>query len=536
MIAFFLSFIVFIGLEYLMQQSQSKINNENKNITKTKQTTTLTKATPTVANINDNSTPSIMATPKMANSGNNKDINRQLIETTPIISTIKSDKFIIEIDNLGRIAQYTLLENKYKNDKNESLKLFDNTKVKPLEVRFSDPILNREAFSKYYTASVSKIDLKESAKIILTQRLSKTTITKIIKFYKDGHYDLDIKLSSNQNYFITTGYRPIADKSRFMIVKGALIKDNKNIINTIEDKKGEGNEQFSHATIVSAFDRYYSSVFYKFEKGMQVSLLKDNNNNPIIFIQGKQNINLNGYIGAKDYKILKSINPQLTDIIEYGWFTFLSKPFFAIIMWIHNLIGNWGWAIIFFTILVKLTLFPLSYKGMMSMQKLKDLAPKMKEIKERYGKDPQKMNMHMMELYRKHNANPMGGCLPMLLQIPVFFALYRVLLNAVELQGAEWIIWIDDLSKMDPFFILPILMGASMYLQQKITPSTITDPIQQKIFMYLPAIMTIFFITFPSGLVLYWLTNNILSITQQYYINNAYEKHKQEEIKAHHKH
>jgi YidC/Oxa1 family membrane protein insertase len=160
------------------------------------------------------------------------------------------------------------------------------------------------------------------------------------------------------------------------------------------------------------------------------------------------------------------------------------------------------------------------------MQKLKDLAPKMKEIKEKYGKDPQKMNMKMMEMYKKHGANPMGGCLPMLLQIPVFFALYRVLLNADELQGAPWILWIGDLSKMDPYFVLPILMGASMYFQQKITPSNITDPLQEKIFKFFPVIMTVFFVTFPSGLVLYWLTNNILSIAQQYYINLAYEKHK----------
>ena len=193
---------------------------------------------------------------------------------------------------------------------------------------------------------------------------------------------------------------------------------------------------------------------------------------------------------------------------------------------IFDFVGNWGWAIVLFTLLVKLVLFPLSYKGMMSMQKLKDLAPKMKEIKERYGKDPAKMNQQMMELYKKHGANPMGGCLPMLLQIPVFFALYRVLLNADELQGAPWILWITDLSRQDPYFILPILMGATMFLQQQITPNTMTDPMQQKIFKWFPVLMTFFFLTFPSGLVLYWLTNNILSIAQQVYINRAYEKHK----------
>jgi len=532
MLAFFLSFVVFIGLEYLIQQSQPKVTNENN--TTTKQTTTLAQTTPTVVNLNDNSTPATIATPKVVNS--NGTINAPIVQTSPIISTIKSDNFIIEIDNLGRIGQFTLLEERFKSEENEALKLFDNTKAKALELRFSDPSLNKEAFSTNYTASISKVDLKENITVVLTQKLSKTTVTKTVKFYKNGHYDLNIKLSSKQDYFITTGYRPTADKSKFMIVKGALVKGSDNIINVIEDGEAQGNEKFAKATIASAFDRYYTSMLYNLENGLQVSLLKDSEDNPLIFIQGEQNMALNGYIGTKDYRILESINPELTNIIEYGWFTFLSKPFFAVTIWIHDYVGNWGWAIILFTLLVKLILFPLSYKGMMSMQKLKDLAPKMKDIKERYGKDPQKMNMHMMELYRKHDANPMGGCLPMLLQIPIFFSLYRVLLNAVELQGAPWIMWIDDLSKMDPYFILPVLMGASMFLQQKLTPSTITDPMQQKIFMYLPAVMTLFFITFPAGLVLYWLTNNILSIAQQYYINSAYEKHKKEEIEAHHKH
>jgi YidC/Oxa1 family membrane protein insertase len=142
--------------------------------------------------------------------------------------------------------------------------------------------------------------------------------------------------------------------------------------------------------------------------------------------------------------------------------------------------------------------------------------------------------MKMMELYKRHGANPFGGCLPLLMQIPIFFALYRVLLNADELQGAPWILWIQDLSKMDPYYILPLVMGATMWYQQKITPSNFTDPLQEKIFKFFPILMTFFFVTFPSGLVLYWLTNNILSIGQQYYVNKAYAKHKQAEIDSHH--
>ena len=157
------------------------------------------------------------------------------------------------------------------------------------------------------------------------------------------------------------------------------------------------------------------------------------------------------------------------------------------------------------------------------MQKMKDLAPKMKELQAKYKGDPQRMNAAVMELYKKHGANPLGGCLPLLLQIPVFFAIYRLLLNAVELQGAGWILWIDDLSRLDPYFVLPILMGATMYYQQKITPSNFTDPMQEKIFKFLPIIFTFFFITFPSGLVLYWFVNNLFSIGQQYIVNRKFE-------------
>jgi YidC/Oxa1 family membrane protein insertase len=170
---------------------------------------------------------------------------------------------------------------------------------------------------------------------------------------------------------------------------------------------------------------------------------------------------------------------------------------------------------------------------MVSMQKMKDIAPQVKAVQAKYKGDPQRMNAAVMDLYKKHGANPLGGCLPMLLQIPVFFAIYRVLLNAVELQGAPWIFWVNDLSRMDNTFVLPILMGASMYYQQKLTPSNFTDPLQEKIFKYLPIIFTFFFITFPSGLVLYWFVNNLFSIAQQFIVNQQFKNAKDLEIAAH---
>ena len=200
---------------------------------------------------------------------------------------------------------------------------------------------------------------------------------------------------------------------------------------------------------------------------------------------------------------LEAINPKLTDVIEYGWFTFIAKPLFTLLSFLHGYLGNWGWSIVVMTILIRLVLYPLTYKGMVSMNKLKELAPKVKELQAKYKGEPQKLNTHMMELYKKHGANTMDGCLPIILQIPIFFAIYRVLLNAVELKSAPWILWIHDLSVMDPYFILPIAMGATMYLQQRITPTNFTDPMQEKIMRFLPLIFTFFFMTFPAGLTLY---------------------------------
>jgi len=444
-----------------------------------------------------------------------------------ILTTITAKNFIIKIDKFGRVVSTKLLKEKYKNEEGGYLELFDPSKTLPLEVRFADTALNNEAFQVAYTASTSQVDLDNSPEAVtLIQKLSTLTVTKKITFYVDGHYDLDVSTDKPTEFFLTPGHRPEADHSRYMLVRGALVRDTEGILTSIEDGDAEKVEVIPAATIVSAFDRYDASLFYNFDKPLNATVSIDAGDNPLPFVKGTQALSLHGYIGPKDWRLFESIHPDLVNAIEFGWFTFLSKPFFKVMLWIHDFVGNWGWAIILFTLLVKLILFPLSYKGMMSMNKMRDLAPKMKELKERYGKDPAKLNKHMMELYKKHGANPMGGCLPMLLQIPVFFALYRVLLNADELQGAPWIGWIVDLSDKDPFYILPILMGVSMFFQQKITPNTMTDPMQKKIFQWFPVIMTFFFLTFPAGLVLYWLTNNLLSIAQQFYINTAYEKYK----------
>jgi YidC/Oxa1 family membrane protein insertase len=469
-------------------------------------------------------------TPKIVNSSTTQvqsvGQNAAPLSTIKALTTVTSDRFIYTIDDFARIAQVKMLEKKYEYE-GKKLELLNPNWVKPLEIRFADRALNAEALKTPYTTSSETVDLNsDTSKVTLTQKLSSTTVTKELTFYKDGHYDININLSSPAQYFITTGQRPDADHTRYMVVQGALIKKSNGVVEIIEDGDAEDSLTLPNAEFATAFDRYFASILYNFEKPLNVSTLTTDEENALVFVQGEPSFSLHGYIGPKESKVLANIDPKLTDAIEYGWFTFISKPLFKVLEWFHGLVGNWGWAIVLVTLLIKLLLFPLSYKGMMSMQKLKDLAPQIKELKEKYGKDPQKMNLKMMEIYKKNGANPMGGCLPMILQIPIFFAIYRVLLNAVELQGAPWVLWITDLSQKDPYFILPILMGVSMWYQQRITPNTMTDPMQQKIFQWLPVVMTFFFLTFPAGLVLYWLVNNIFTIAQQFVINNAYEKHK----------
>jgi YidC/Oxa1 family membrane protein insertase len=271
---------------------------------------------------------------------------------------------------------------------------------------------------------------------------------------------------------------------------------------------------------------------FGFSKDTNIIVERDREDNPVVYFDGLKNISFAGYVGQKEYKVLENIDPVLTNAIEYGWFTFASKPLFALLSWLHGIFGNWGWSIIALTLIIRTVLYPLTYKGMVSMQKIKEISPKIKELQAKYKGDPQRMNAAVMDMYKKHNANPLGGCLPMLLQIPVFFAIYRVLLNAVELQGAPWALWITDLSRMDDLYILPILMGASMYYQQKLTPNNFTDPMQEKVFKYLPVIFTFFFLTFPSGLVLYWFVNNLFSIAQQFIVNQQFKNAKDAQIAA----
>ncbi len=228
------------------------------------------------------------------------------------------------------------------------------------------------------------------------------------------------------------------------------------------------------------------------------------------------------YVGPKIQSRLEQIAEGLELTVDYGALTILAKPIFWLLQKIHALVGNWGWSIVLLTLLIKLAFYKPSEMSYKSMAQMRKLAPRLQALKERYGDDKQKLNQAMMDLYRTEKINPLGGCLPILVQIPVFIALYWVLLESVELRQAPFILWIKDLSTKDPYFVLPLIMGVTMFIQQKLNPAPL-DPIQAKVMMALPVVFTVMFAFFPSGLVLYWVTNNTLSIAQQWVITRRVE-------------
>ena len=503
-----LSFAFFIGYTTLFPPQAPNSADANKSV----QTTSTVTQAATVNNV-VNSTDS-----------NKSDFSTVKTVTSDTLTTISSKEFALKVDTLGRISSVVLKNTKHDSKDGKLAELIPVEGAKPLQIRFADEALDALAQKTPFSSNADDIVLGDNGKaeVIFTQSLPNFTVTKKVTFFSDGHYEASINLSEDKKYSLYVGQHPHINDD-MMTVIGGMIYAGDNLTTIFEDGDVEGREIFSDVHLVSAFDQYYATILYGFDKSTQVIVERDINDNPVSYLEGSKDFAFKGYIGPKEYKALNAIDPVLVNAIEFGFFTFVASPIFKVLMWLHSIFGNWGWSIIALTALIRMVLYPLTQKGMVSMQKIKEIAPRIKEVQEKYKGDPQRMNAAVMEMYKKHGANPLGGCLPLILQIPVFFAIYRVLLNAVELQGAEWILWVHDLSRMDPYYILPILMGATMYYQQKITPSNFTDPLQEKIFKFLPIIFTFFFFTFPAGLVLYWFINNIFSIAQQYLVNKQFE-------------
>jgi YidC/Oxa1 family membrane protein insertase len=351
------------------------------------------------------------------------------------------------------------------------------------------------------------------------------SIRRTYTFHNGGYkFDLKDEVTGIPEYWIAVGTDfGIHDrKDESVHVGPILLKDVDRI--EIDSKKLKDAESYQGGLKwIAMEDKYFFAGIVPVGQVDEARIWKIQDTSVIAF-KGKPGINnFLIYAGPKEHDRLKELNVGLEHIIDFGFFSIIARPLFWLLKFFYNFMGNYGWAIVLLTIVTRIPFIPLLNKSHQSMKKMQDIQPKMNEIREKYKKDPQRMQKEMMGLYKKHKVNPMGGCLPILLQIPVFFALYTILSIAVELWGAPFMLWITDLSAKDPYYILPIVMGITMVIQQKMTPSSM-EPKMQKIMMFMPVIFTFMFLNFASGLVLYWLVNNILSIIQQFYINRKLAK------------
>ncbi|MBN2644534.1 MAG: membrane protein insertase YidC [Desulfuromonadaceae bacterium] len=322
-----------------------------------------------------------------------------------------------------------------------------------------------------------------------------------------------------------------AENSRFDYIGAISYIDNKLIHNESDDLK-EKSESFrlDNLSWVGYTNKYFISTlipvvdnstpsFDSVAISLSDNVLKFSALSGSVNLQDGQSYkaSYSMYLGPKDLSFLKSAGYSLDHVIDFGFFSFLAKPLHVCLNFFYGFLGNYGVSIILLTVIIKLLFWPLTQKSYVSMRAMQTLQPEMKKLREKYRTDREGLNRSMMELYKEHRVNPLGGCLPMFVQIPVFFALYKVLLETIELRHAPFAFWLTDLSVKDPYYITPVVMGVTMFVQQKMTPSTM-DPMQAKMMLAMPVVFTFLFLNFPSGLVLYWLVNNLLTIFQQYLI------------------
>ncbi|MDN3489298.1 MULTISPECIES: membrane protein insertase YidC [unclassified Pseudoalteromonas] len=363
--------------------------------------------------------------------------------------------------------------------------------------------------------------------------------------FKKGQYDVGLEYKVNNTTSAPVQVQLYTQIKRTVQEKGSMVDQNylgaaygtdeekyeKYSFSDMADKNLSINTQGGYVAFIQ---RYFVSAWVPMQDQVNTlySLITKSNaaiigvKDEAVNVQAgsEQVLTATYYMGPKESDKLEAIHPDLDLTVDYGWLFFISQPLFVLLKWLHSILGNWGVAIIAITIIVKTLMYPLTKAQYTSMAKMRALQPKMKALKEKYGDDRQKFGQATMEMYRKEKVNPMGGCFPILLQMPIFLALFYVFLESTELRHAEFVLWLTDLSAQDPYYVLPILFGASMFVTQKLQPMTVTDPMQQKMMTFMPVIFSVFFLWFPSGLVLYWLVSNLISIVQMLIIYRGMEK------------
>ena len=453
-------------------------------------------------------------------------------QTARNIQTLENTKLLIEYDTVSGEL------------------LFARLKKYPTSIGSDDKIVILDYDSRGYTAasSVQLKDRKATPIYSITERknggvkLSSTNVsdillTKEIKLLEDSH-QISVKnhITNNssqdiyvRNYEVISRDNNSSASIMLPTYTGSAYYDSEEKFSKIsfDDMLDDDQPIQAQDSWISMIEHYFFSAWLP-TKSMKKTIYT-NHDNGIFTIGSTSNYTLISpgqtysfdslmFVGPKLQSEISDLAEGLDLTVDYGILTFLSAPLFWILEIIYSLFGNWGVSIIILTILIKAVFFKLSETSYRSMAQMKKLNPRMQALKERYSEDKKKFSEALMRMYKEEKVNPLGGCLPILIQIPVFIALYWVLVESVEMRHAPFVGWINDLASADPYFILPIAMGISMFIQQKLNPAP-TDAMQQKIFLFLPFIFTALFATFPSGLVLYWLTNNILSIAQQYVIN-----------------
>jgi YidC/Oxa1 family membrane protein insertase len=435
--------------------------------------------------------------------------------------TVETDLYKAVFTTQGAILKYWELKTHKINDVPVIL-LKSPGVMPPLSVIFESP--DRNLPQRFvYEANTSNINLsgkgKAQEELVFTYSDGNMRIVKHLNFHNDG-YTVDLSIETQNTPAIKlpvgTEFGIFDSEAGMQSHAGPVILDAANKKSDFDE--GSDNEVINKIKWIAHEDQYFTAGIFPLGAIDGAEFWKEGASPEIaVKVQpGKHDFLL--YAGPKEYDRLKNIGAGLEHMIDFGWFAFIAMPLFWVLKYFYSYMGNYGWAIVVLTILVRLPFIPILNKSQQSMKKMQKVQPLMAELKEKYKNDSAKMQKETMALYKKHKVNPIGGCLPMFLQIPVFIALYNVLLKAIELRGAPFGLWITDLAVKDPYYVMPIVMGATMVLQQKMTP-TAMDPKQAKMMMLMPIVFTFMFLSFPAGLVLYWLVNNVLGIGQQYFVN-----------------
>ena len=510
-------------------------------------------------NITKNSTKAEVKQPVEKVTKKEKTLNEKPVAKTREVIKNPNEKFFtvetkllkLTFSNKGGAITKCVLKKYFQTVKKEkNVVLFDRIKDYPMENQF---IINNYKIKKdtIFNVSVSKYNIDASdnpVTITFNYKNDKISVDKIYTVYPKRYEvklsyviknrsDTPLKIQNSTFYFRDEKLK----KARYQFEGSCFLVDG--VLKEVSVKKIEKEKLVQFVKKVQWLgysEVYFLAAILKKQSFFDAAKTYIYNGNVVIEGVKRYNLKINDeitdtdyiYFGPKKYSILKSYNAGLERSINYGIFDFLAKPLMILLNFFYKYVHNYGVAIILLTILIKLLFYPLTQKSYESMKKMKDLQPHIQRLKEQYKDNKAQLNQEIMQLYKKYKVNPFGGCLPIIIQIPVFFALYRALLASIELRHAPFIpylpftdkVWLIDLSVKDPYYITPVLMGLSMFVQQKMTPTGGGDALQEKLMYFMPIFLTFLFLNFPSGLVVYWLVNNLLSIAQQYMVNKKMAK------------